>query len=200
MEERNQTLPDDYSSFVLPTLLAGLNPPPKRTVLDLGPASGENVDQLAIHAKSRCKLYIANFFEDLSEAGPGARKNAKTFGATCGRLLEFPAEESFDLILAWDLFNYLALDEVGVLVGHLSRFTKSGTRLMAMVSIYRQIPDRPFRFLIRGSDSLRYETVSRGLRDSPRHKEIDLVKRMAGFKVERAMLLRNGIQEYSFVR
>ena len=71
---------------------------------------------------------------------------------------------------------------------------------MAMVSIYQKIPDRPFRFLIRGNDSLRYETVSRGLRDSPRHKEIDLVKRMSGFEVERAMLLRNGIQEYSFVR
>ena len=199
MEEPTFTQPDDYSSFVLPSLLQALNPPPKKTVLDLGPASGENLDQLAAYAKRCCKLFIANFFEDLSEAGPGARRDAVAFRSTCERLLSFPDDTRFDLILAWDLFNYLNLGEVEALVHHLSRFSRNGTQLMAMVSIYRKIPDRPFHFSIRGIDSLRYESVSRGLRDCPRHREIDLVKRMAGFQVERAMLLRNGIQEYSFI-
>ncbi|MDX1382052.1 MAG: class I SAM-dependent methyltransferase [Thermoanaerobaculia bacterium] len=199
MEERNFTQPDDYSSFVLPELLGTLVPPPKRTVLDLGPASGDNVEQVAAYAKHCCKLYIANFFEDLSEAGPGARRNAAAFSAVCERLLDFPGETRFDLIFAWDLFNYLDLSEVEILARKLGRYSKPGTRLMAMVSIYQKIPDRPFRFSIRGGDSLRYETVSRGLRDCPRHKEVDLVRRMGGFQVERAMLLRNGVQEYSFV-
>ena len=199
MEERKHTQPDDYSSFVLPSLLEGLTPPPKRTVLDLGPASGENLDQFASYAKRCCKLYIANFFEDLSEAGPAARRTTATFAATCERLLAFPQDESFDLIFAWDLFNYLELEEVAALVHYLSRFSKNGTRMMALLSIYQKIPDRPFRFSIRSSSSLRYEAVSHSLRDCPRHKEIDLVKRMAGFEVEHTMLLRNGMQEYSFI-
>ena len=42
--------------------------------------------------------------------------------------------------------------------------------------------------------------MSTGLRDCPRHNETDLLKRMAGFKVDQGMLLRNGMREYSFVR
>ena len=155
MEERIYTKPDDYSSFVLPSLLQALNPPPKKTVLDLGPASGDNLDQVASYAKRCFKLFIANFFEDLSEAGPGARRNAATFLGTCEQLLGFPEDTRFDLIFAWDLFNYLSLEEVEVLAHHLSRFSKSGTQLMALVSIYQKIPDRPFRFSIRLADQRR---------------------------------------------
>lgn len=199
MDQRRHTQPDDYASFVLPSLLQGLAPPPKKTVLDLGPASGDNVDQLAAFSRHHCKLFIANFFEDLSELGPAARRSRKSFAEACRRFLSFPPDTRFDLVLAWDLFNYLSLEEIGLLSAHLLDFCAPRTRLMAMVSIYQQIPDRPFRFSIRGSDSLRYETVSRGLRDSPRHNEGELVRRMKGFRVERAMLLRNGMQEYSFV-
>ena len=199
MDERNTTLPSDYSSFVLEGLLTGLRPPPKKVVLDLGPANGGNLDQLAGFTGHHCKLFIANFFERLSEAGPSARRNIPTFTATCSRLLDFPAATRFDLILAWDVFNYLSLLEIEALVGHLSRHSHGGAHLMALVSIYKMIPDRPFRFCIRSADTLRYETLSRGLRDSPRYTENQLVKRMSGFQVDKAMLLRNGMQEYSFV-
>jgi SAM-dependent methyltransferase len=199
VDQRRYTEPDDYKSFVLPSLLQSLAPPPKRTVLDLGPASGANVDQLAAAAKHHCKLFIANFFEDLVEAGPAARRDRKSFDAVCRRLLDFPRETRFDLVLAWDLFNYLDLEEIEVLASHLARYCRPGGYLMAMVSIYQQIPDRPFRFSIRGGDQLRYEALSRGLREAPRHNEGELVRCMKGFHVERAMLLRNGVQEYSFV-
>ena len=179
--------------------MAGLRRPPKKVVLDLGPASGENVDQLAAYTGNNYKLFIANFFEQLSEAGPSARRNPPTFASTCERLLNFPAGTRFDLIFAWDLFNYLTLLEVEALVGYLGRHSHGGTHLMALVSIYKMMPDRPFQFMIRSPDTLRYETLSRALRDSPRYTENQLVKRMSGFRVEKAMLLRNGMQEYSFV-
>jgi hypothetical protein len=165
------------------------------------------------------KLYIANFFEGLTEAGP-ARPEVKSspaqparppsatavaaanqaFAATCARILQYPEDLRFDLVLVWDLFNYLSLAEVETLAQRLVALSRPGTRIMALVSIQKKIPDRPFRFVIRDKDSLRYEVVSSGLRDCPRHNEPDLLKRMVGFKVERGMLLRNGIREYSFVR
>lgn len=196
MEERKHTPPDDYSSFVFRGLLEGLASPPKRQILDLGPASGPNIDWLC---RYRCKVFIANFFERLSEDGPRARQDAASFGESCRQLLDFPPEARFDLVLLWDLLNYLSLAEVEVLMQHLRSHCHRGTRMMALVSIYQKIPDRPFRFLVLSPDEIRYETSSRGLRESPRHREIDLLRRMAGFEVEKAMLLRNGMREYAFI-
>ena len=88
----------------------------------------------------------------------------------------------------------------GTVAQRLVAVSRPGTRIMALVSIQKKIPERPLRFVIRDQAILRYETLSAGQRDCPRHNEPDLLKRMAGFKVDRGMLLRNGMREYSFVR
>ena len=133
-----------------------------------------------------CKLFIANFFESLIEGGATPSINAKTFAASCDRLLQYPDDVRFDLVLAWDLFNYLGLPEVQVLAQRLVALSRPGTRIMALVSIQKQIPDRPLRFTIRDQKTLRYEVVSAGLRACPRHNEPDLLKRMAGSRWIRA--------------
>jgi hypothetical protein len=195
VDQRSNAAPDEHTSFVLPGLLDFIKKPPKKVILDLGPALGEN-----IRSMEGSKLFIANFFESLIEGGAAPAINAKTFAATCARLLHYPDDVRFDLVLAWDLFNYLGLPEVQVLAQRLVALSRPGTRIMALVSIQKQIPDRPLRFVIRDQKTLRYEVVSTALRDCPRHNESDLLKRMAGFKVDQGMLLRNGMREYSFVR
>ena len=194
VEPRSATPSDEHTSFVLPGLLDFVKKPPKKIILDLGPALGENIRRM-----EGAKLFISNFFESLIEGGAAAI-NAKTFAGACDRLLQFPDDVRFDLVLAWDLFNYLGLPEVQVLAQRLASLSRPGTRIMALVSIQKQIPERPLRFVIRDQATLRYETLSPGMRACPRHNEADLLKRMAGFKVERGMLLRNGMREYSFVR
>ncbi|HEX2464838.1 MAG TPA: hypothetical protein VHR17_09435 [Thermoanaerobaculia bacterium] len=194
VDQRTALALDEHTSFVLPSLLEFVKRPPKKIVLDLGPALGENIRRM-----EGCKLYISNFFESLTEGGSAA-VSGKGFAASCARLLQFPDDVRFDLVLAWDLFNYLGLAEVQVLAQHLVALSRPGTRIMALVSIQKKIPERPFRFVIRDQSTLRYETLSPGQRDCPRHSEPDVLKRMAGFKVERGMLLRNGMREYSFVR
>jgi hypothetical protein len=194
VDSRPAAAPDEHTSFVLPGLLEFVKKPPKKIVLDLGPALGENIRRM-----EGSKLYIANFFDSLIEGGP-LTINAKTFAASCARLLQYPDDVRFDLVLAWDLFNYLGLPEVQVLAQRLVALSRPGTRIMALVSIQKQIPDRPYRFVIRDQKTLRYESLTSALRDCPRHSEPDLLRRMAGFKVEQGMLLRNGMREYAFVR
>jgi hypothetical protein len=191
------TSPDEHKSFVLPGILDFVKKPPKKTILDLGPALGENIRRM-----EGSKLFIANFYESLTDGAGGAAGavDGRTFAASCAKLLQYDDDVRFDLVLAWDLFNYLGLGEVQVLAQRLVELSRPGTHIMALVSIQKQIPDRPYRFVITGHDTLRYEAQSKTLRDCPRHNEPDLLKRMAGFKVERGMLLRNGMREYSFVR
>ena len=186
--------PDEHTSFVLPGLLEFVRKPPKKTILDLGPALGENIRWM-----EGSKLFIGNFFESLIEGGAPSI-NSKSFAASCARLLDYPEDVRFDLVLVWDLFNYLGLGEVQLMAQRLVTFSRPGTRIMALVSIQKKIPDRPLRFVIRDQKTLRYEALTTALRDCPRHNEPDLLRRMAGFKVERGMLLRNGMREYAFVR
>jgi hypothetical protein len=87
-----------------------------------------------------------------------------------------------------------------VLAQRLGALSRPGTRIMALLSIQKQVPDRPYRFVIRSQDTLRYEVLSKAVRDCPRHSEPDLLKRMPGFRAEGGMLLRNGMRECVFVR
>jgi hypothetical protein len=186
--------PDEHKSFVLPDLLDFVKKPPKKIVLDLGPALGENIRRM-----EGSKLFIANFFDTLTDGGPPTI-DSKTFAASCESILTYDDDVRFDLVFVWDIFNYLGLAEVQILAKRLVALSRPGTRIMALVSIQKQIPERPYRFVIRGQETLKYETLTKGLRDCPRHNEPEILKRMAGFKVERGMLLRNGMREYAFVR
>ena len=188
------TAPDEHKSFVLSDLLDFVKKPPKKIVLDLGPALGENIRRM-----EGSKLFIANFFETLTDGGP-PKIDGKTFAAACERVLHYDEDVRFDLVFVWDLFNYLGLAEVQILAQRLVALSRPGTRIMALVSIQKQIPEWPYRFVIRGQEMLKYEILTKTMRDCPRHNEPEILKRMAGFKVERGMLLRNGMREYAFVR
>jgi len=195
LDERIVTRPDDYTSQALGDVIARLGTADRRSILDLGRACGDNV---SFFSKLRCKLYIADFFRSLTEDGARARRDAGAFQAACSRHLSYAPETRFDLILAWDLFNYLELSEVEILMRHLERFCDRWTRVLALVAIYQKVPDQPFEFQVLGDDRLRYETISDRLRDAPRHKEPELVSRMRGFEVDSCLLLRHGMREYCF--
>jgi len=193
-DQRSPTAPDEHTSFVLPGLLEFVKKPPKKIILDFGPALGDNIRRM-----EGAKLYIANFFEAMTDGGAGAI-DPKTFAASCERVLHYDDDVRFDLVLVWDLFNYLAPAQLEVLAQRLVALSRPGTHIMALVSIQKQIPLRPLRFTIRDPKTLKYESTSTGVRDNARHTEPDLLKRLAGFKVDQGMLLRNGMREYSFVR
>jgi len=196
LEDRVATRQQDYSSVVLREIVARLRSPRRKTVLDLGPASGDN---LHFFGDRGCKVFISDFFYGLVCEGQAARRDDGSFRRACSELLPFPDDTRFDLILAWDLLDYLQLSEVEALMAHLRRFSHRGTRMMALVSIYQQIPDQPCQFMLRDDSRVHFEPSSRGFRASPRHKEPDLVGRLMGFEVESCRLLRQGLKEYCFV-
>lgn len=196
MEERIVTLPDDYSSHALREGVGHLRSPGRKTILDLGRPSGDNV---RFFSELNCRLFISDFFDSLVREGTAARQSRTAFTKACARLLEFPPGTCFDLVLLWDLLNYLDLTEVGILTEHLRSHCRPGTRMIALLSIYRRIPDEPFQFFASDPARLRYELSTEARRDSPRHKEPDLLGAMTHFEVETCMLLRHGMREYCFV-
>ena len=102
----------------------------------------------------------------------------------------------FDLILAWDLLNYLTGEQMAVLGKQLARICRRESLVFALITNAKEMPVQPIRFRIIDNDTLSYTIDSELGRPSPLFKEPDLNRWLPDFEVETSFLLRNGLQEY----
>jgi len=186
---------ETFRSPALEILLRHLQTQRKHYVLDLGPACGSNVEFLA---RFGCKLYIADL---LDGAFPGTRVASEPPRAgreVHDRLPVAREDAQFDVILAWDLFNYIRSDALQALCGRLRQLRRQGGVLFALISTRSRIPAEPMRFRIVDDRHLSYEVSSLATRRSPRYVSSEMERLLPGFRVTRSFLLRNGMQEYVF--
>ena len=165
-------------------------------VLDLGPARSANLEFFSRYGG---QLTVADFYNGLRAARAATTsededRKAKAFA----ELLPFDKSARFDLILAWDLLNYLTPQEHHLLMASLEPFCLSGTGILAFVSTQKEMPPAPSAYSIRDADTLIYEEREGRARPCPRYLEGDLLKRMQGLTVENRYQLRNGMLEYVF--
>jgi hypothetical protein len=167
------------------------------SILDLGPALKDNV---RFWSQFSCWLHIQDFYRSYQEwkpeeaVEPKEGSEEKAFSA----LLAFNDETVFDIILAWDLFNYFDLRELHVLVRRLSRWSRPGTRLFALISSLPDISVSPTLFKILNREQMIHEIPAQETRPCPRHQPRDIARVMGRFTVSCSFLLRHGIQEYVF--
>jgi hypothetical protein len=160
-------------------------------ILDLGSAVGSNVEFLS---QLGCKLHIGDLYASRAAAGEGEELGQEFFEQL------FPADARLDVVLAWDLFNYLQRKELGRLGTLLRRHCRPGALVFALMSIQKQIPAQPIRFRIQEEGQLAYERRTSLERPGPRYAPHEFKSLMKGFRVDRSFLLRHGIQEYVFMR
>ncbi len=165
-------------------------------VLDLGPARAANLDFFSRYGG---RLTVADFYRGLRAARASTtsdedERKAKAFA----ELLPFDKTTRFDLVLAWDLLNYLTPQEQHVLMKCLEPFCLAGTAILAFVSTQKEMPPAPSAYSIRDADTLVCEEREGRARPCPRYLEGDLLKRMQGLTVENRYQLRNGMLEYVF--
>ena len=114
------------------------------------------------------------------------------------RLLGLPEGRTYDVILAWDLLNYLELQVVSSLVQYLKRFCRSGTILFALIFDQKQMPATITVYHIADESHLRYENASSEMRACPRHQPRAISGVMTRFRTSNSFRLRNGVVEYLF--
>ncbi|MGH9319731.1 MAG: hypothetical protein ACRD3V_07550, partial [Vicinamibacteria bacterium] len=151
------------------------------SVLDLGAASPANIE----------------FF-----GGRGARLTVADFAASSidalGALVRSDPGVHFDLVLAWDLLNYLQREKLGVLLTSLEPYFRPGTTIHAFIATARDMPASPRRYRIEDKNTLLCEQRQERVIPSPRYVEQDLLRCMPGLIVEHRFQLRNGMLEYLF--
>ncbi len=165
----------------------------KFNILDTGPALNENIH---FFSQFRCKLYIDEFYSSFRDFGFFAPADECSPENLFSYLLPFPKKTDFDIILLWDVMNYMKLEECGHLFDYLGRFSHPGTIIFAMVYTRREIPEVPINFRILDAEKLHYDSNSSIMKTCPRHEGPALENHLGKFRITNSYLLRNGFKEY----
>jgi hypothetical protein len=115
-------------------------------------------------------------------------------------LLELEAELRFDGVLAWNLLDYLEAELVAEVFARVDAHCQTGAWLYALATYLHTMPEEPLRFKMVDREHLRHQVPSRRSRPAPRLTARDLARRLPGFRLHTSYLLRNGHQEFLFVR
>ena len=187
-----ETSPEVYKSLGLSALLESMRRKGQGLrILDLGSAVGGNVEFLS---QIGCKLHIGDLYASRSTAVEGEELGQEFFEQL------FPADTRLDVVLAWDLFNYLQRKEMARLGLLLRRHCRPGALIFALMWIQKQIPAQPIRFRMQENGQLIYERRTALERPGPRYAPAEISSMLKGFGVDRSFLLRHGVQEYLLVR
>ena len=166
-------------------------------ILDLGPARAANLELLS---RFRCKLFIEDAHE-LIEGFTGVPAADETVLKRW--LAQWTAgitAESIDVVLAWDIFNYLKPALCRIFLDHVTPLLRADAYLYLLVYSQREMPALPMHFKAVAADKMEYQPLTGGTRPSPRYNQTELMKLLRNFSVTKSVLLRNGMQEYLLKR
>ncbi|HVN76789.1 MAG TPA: hypothetical protein VMT19_10765 [Thermoanaerobaculaceae bacterium] len=193
--ERDLPQPPLYRSPTFRALVSRLGPDAAHNILDLQPAVGANVE---FFSRYSCRLQIVDLLTAIGSPGLQVQLESEP-GAVFRKVLPRP-DEPYDVVLAWEAFNYLAQGQFRALVEHLGGVCRAGALMLAFIATKRDIPLSPPLFRIVDEQTLEWQERASAARPCPRFPPA-LVERMTeGFVVVHSVLMRQGVQEYLFER
>lgn len=187
-----RTHPGLHKTLGLREFLSRLEGKGKVHLLDLGPALEENILYLAGRS---CKVYVQDFFFELKQARQ-ATPSEQNFSFLSFLDTAFPyPPNTFDAVLAWDLFNYLAPKEGNALSKKLFTQMKTGGLLFALFASAKTIANQPLQYKIADAGNLQYDTDRFGRVNAPNFTNNEIKRTMDRFAVVNFYFLRNGVRE-----
>ena len=164
-------------------------------VLDLGPAVAANLEFLASFAS-----YVQII--DAVDRGPAAGNFG---GSESGRLSTLSTlldrhRRSFNLVLAWDVFNYLSPEQADRLQESVAELCLPSAHLHAIFFATDTMPAVPQRYRIIDRGHLAYEPATTEVRGAPSLPAAAVGKLLKGFRIEHSFVLQHGVHEYIAVR
>lgn len=185
-------------------LLAGILTPPEEeddsrsVVLDLGAPCEALLDRLSINRRLRVEfsdltnhrgITCLNELESIADDGPSLLQ----------KLLPRPNHERLNLILCWDLPNYLGLDALSLLIDVLSRRAAPGCKLHMLIAYSnREMSAMPARYLPLEGGELKQQLATEKTVNAPRYSPEALGRAVGGFRYQKGVLLANGMQEFVY--
>lgn len=192
------------AAFELPTtlkvplfhsLIERLDPERRFIVLDLGAAQNELLDLLTGY---RCRIDIAHIADGTIEALNGEPEHER-LAALAESLLPRRHPEAADLILCWDLLNYLEKPAMSALMARVAARAGRGAVAHALIAYSAAtMPAQPGRYVPVDAGHLVNRAAPGPERKAPRYSPEELKLSLRDFRTERGVLLGNGMQEFLF--
>jgi hypothetical protein len=179
----------EQPSLALEHVVARLRHAPRCGVLDLGSPTAANLELYSRHGAKITFADLHRFYAPKRAEG----SSSEHFNAF---LPKTPSQ--IDVVLAWDLFDYLSLEEIAWLRQSLAGHCAPGAILYALVSSQGLIPDTPSFFAIADDKTLRVEEAGPRVRPSPALSEHTLVGSLHELTVQSRFQLRRAAVEYLF--
>jgi len=183
---------DDLTTGILPIVRGLIATEPNCNVVDLG-----------VGAIGNCALLSANGARVFIDTTPDSlrarvlRREDIDSREIAKLIARFP--QPIDVILFWDLLNYLSLDKIEELMKQLSEVMRPGGLAYVMLSRQRHIPATPAVIDFVSEDLLRFHYNTALKAEAPQYAPKKLEQRMPGFVLEKLYLLQNGVQEHLFL-
>ena len=107
--------------------------------------------------------------------------------------------EPVDCFLCWDLLNYMRPDQLGELSRRIARRARTDSSVHALIQYSgTSMSETPGRYGLNDDGRLTVVPVDAPSTNTPRYSPKALEKAMPELRVERTMLLNNGMQEFVF--
>lgn len=165
----------------------------RRVILEPGQTSE---GMLSLMAGKRCRLLVADAMLAL-DALSGQSSDADYLKQRVTALLPDGGGEPIDAFLCWDLLNYLSPPLLGALAARLIEIMAPTGIVHAYIHAgHAMMPAHPQRYALIGADHAVCVSPDTANRKIPRYSAWDLEKHGKGLRVERSVMLRNGLQEY----
>jgi hypothetical protein len=185
----------EHGSMALPHLLEVLAMDKHSRILDLGGASGRNVEFLR---KLRRSVYVEDLFQNVPMALYEG-ESSEDVPPIVPKIDVSPAQHRFHVILCWDLLNYLTPAAMTSLAEQLRPLCAPEALLFALMWRRPHIFTRPGRFHLIAEDKILYEPTSPALRTAPEVSKAKFIRMLPGFERYHSFRLRNGMDEELFI-
>ncbi|NBB93705.1 MAG: hypothetical protein GVY32_11110 [Gammaproteobacteria bacterium] len=192
--------PDPIRAPLFSTAVEAFDDDRRHVVLDLGRARAGTI---ALFGRYRCRLDVADLPARLDALpDPEAEGGPQALERWLDGLLPPARGEQVDLVLCWNLLNYLPPAVIEALGRRLTERVSPQARLHALIEYQAtRMPARPASFAPTGLELLADPASGDpNAIPAPRYSPKELEKRLPGFGSEKTMLLGNGMQEFLYRR
>ncbi|MDZ7841737.1 MAG: hypothetical protein U5R46_13135 [Gammaproteobacteria bacterium] len=182
---------EELTSGILPMICSMVHDEPGCNLVDLGTSTTDNC---MLFSQAGARVFIDTSCKNLrSEV---VLKSDLT-PADIDEVLAY-CPEAIDVLLFWNILDYLSLEAVDYLMHRISKVMRPGGLLYAMVSQQRYIPTYPAAINIVEENRLqfRYGPLDK---EGPHYAPKQLEQRMPGFRIDKLYLMQNGVQEHLFL-
>jgi len=160
----------------------------RNRVLELGPM---NEGCFRLFSKLSCKIQVENLGGFIRDHLSSGRKISDL--DVGDYLADYKEDEKFDVILSWDLFNYLELGEIKKLFEHLRPYCKPNTLLYMLRYVEKDIPERPRDFFVKDKYLLEISEEEAVSRPAPYYSTLELLSSMPGYFMQDTLMGQMGM-------